>query len=209
MTLYVATSNPGKLRDFRIAASALALAGQVTILPLPGLTDIPPPAEDELTFEGNAITKARFYSLHAPGEIVLADDSGLEVDVLDGAPGVRSARYAEDVAYPDIDSALPIDVRNNLTLIQALGALFPTSHSARYRCVVAAARDGKLLDTGSGTIEGEIVLAPRGMGGFGYDSLFYIPALCRTMAELDADTRLSMSHRGIALKALLSVLPTA
>ena len=100
MILYVATSNPGKLRDFNTAAANVTLAGQVTILPLPGLTDIPAPEEDQPTFAGNAILKARYYSLHAPGEIILADDSGLEVDALHGAPGVRSARYADDIANP-------------------------------------------------------------------------------------------------------------
>ena len=100
MLLYVATSNPGKLRDFSTAAAKAAISDGFTILPLPGLGDIPAPAEDQPTFEGNAILKARFYSRHAPGQIVLADDSGLEVDCLNGEPGVRSARYADDIGFP-------------------------------------------------------------------------------------------------------------
>src|SRR5277367_2343100 len=89
--LYIATSNPGKLRDFAAAASQ-----HITLTPLPGIKEVPAPAEDELTFEGNARLKAIYYSRHAPGEIVIADDSGLEVDALHGDPGVRSARYADD-----------------------------------------------------------------------------------------------------------------
>ena len=91
MVLHIATSNPGKLRDFAAAAT-----GNITLTPLPNLIEIPAPAEDEPTFEGNARLKAIYYSRHAPGQIVIADDSGLEVDALHGAPGVRSARYADD-----------------------------------------------------------------------------------------------------------------
>jgi XTP/dITP diphosphohydrolase len=203
MILYVATTNPGKLRDFNIAASAVAGANGITILPLPGLAEIPAPDEDELTFEGNAILKARFYSLHAPGEIVLADDSGLEVDALNGAPGVRSARYADDIADPAVDVALPLDTRNNLTLAHALATLPHGQHTARYLCVVAAARDGQVLATGAGTIEGAMNPAPKGASGFGYDPYFYLPDLDLTMAQLDPETRLRISHRGRALAALL------
>src|ERR1700677_4918120 len=98
--LYIATSNPGKLRDFVAAASQ-----HITIAPLPGLKEIPAPPEDEPTFEGNAVLKAIYYSRRAPGEIVIADDSGLEVDALHGAPGVRSARYADDQHFPGPPSA--------------------------------------------------------------------------------------------------------
>ena len=203
MILYVATTNPGKLRDFNIAASAVAGASGITILPLPGLAEIPAPDEDELTFEGNAVLKARFYSLHAPGEIVLADDSGLEVDALNGAPGVRSARYAADIADLTIDAELALDTRNNLTLINALRVAPRLSRAARYRCVVAAARDGRIVATGAGTIEGKMISAPKGSSGFGYDPHFYLPDLDLTMAELDPETRLRMSHRGRAIAALL------
>ncbi len=113
MVLYVATSNSGKLRDF-----AAATHDAVTLLPLPGLKVIPAPAEDEPTFEANARIKAIYYSQHLPNEIVLADDSGLEVDALHGAPGVRSARYADDHSFhPETGDPLTTDERNNLYLI--------------------------------------------------------------------------------------------
>src|SRR5271168_1779759 len=114
MTLYIATTNPGKLRDFAAAASP-----EITLTPLPGLKEIPAPAEDEPTFEGNARLKAIFYSHHAPNEIAITDDSDLEVDALHGAPGVRSARYAEDHHFNDPPNA-SIDERNNHLLISNL-----------------------------------------------------------------------------------------
>jgi XTP/dITP diphosphohydrolase len=199
MILYIATTNPGKLRDFAIAAP-----DRVTIQPLPGLKLIPAPAEDESTFAGNAIVKALSYSLHAPGHIVLADDSGLEVDALHGAPGVRSARYADDLHFQSTSNDL--DERNNLCLLHALATQLNPNRRARYLCVLAAARDGELLATGQGSVEGEILSTPRGDDGFGYDPLFYLPELHRTMAQLDPVTRLSLSHRGRALQSLLSTL---
>jgi XTP/dITP diphosphohydrolase len=208
MTLYVATSNPGKLRDFSTAAANAALAERIAIVPLPSLSKIPAPDEDQPTFSGNAILKARFYSLHAPGHIVLADDSGLEVDCLDGAPGVRSARYADDVGFPSTFASTP-EERNNAALLRALDGIPEHCRRARYRCVLAAARDGAVLTTASGTVEGTILSAPRGKDGFGYDPLFYLPAYDRTMAQLDPETRLGLSHRGRALAALLQTLKPA
>ena len=120
MTIYVATSNPGKLRDFAAATSP-----HITLAPLPGINEIPAPPEDEPTFEGNARLKAIYYSHHAPGQIVIADDSGLEVDALDGAPGVRSARYADDNHFP-VSISATTDERNNLYLLEALSR---SSHS--------------------------------------------------------------------------------
>jgi XTP/dITP diphosphohydrolase len=207
MTLYVATSNPGKLRDFATAAANVAIAEQITILPLPGLAEMLAPEEDQPTFAGNAVLKACYYSLHAPGEIVLADDSGLEVDALSRAPGVRSARYADDITNPAIDPTLPIDTRNNLTLLHALATSTAAApHTARYHCVLAAARNGQLLLTADGTVEGEILSTPLGEGGFGYDPLFYLHEHGKTMAQLDPVTRLSLSHRGRALATLLTTL---
>ncbi len=205
MTLYIATSNPGKLRDFAAAASQ-----HITLAPLPGIKEIAAPAEDEPTFEGNARLKAIYYSHHAPGKIVIADDSGLEVDALHGAPGVRSARYAEDQNFAG-PPGTPIDERNNLCLLQALRehalSKIPNRNpSARYHCVLAAARDGKILATGDGTVEGQILSAPRGTHGFGYDPLFYLPEQNKTMAELDIKTKLTFSHRGRAFAALLTTL---
>ncbi len=206
MILYIATSNPGKLRDFATAA-AEHHTSRVIIEPLPGLAAIPAPAEDEPTFAGNAHVKAIAYSLHLPGQIVLADDSGLEVDALDGAPGVRSARYADDLQFTGPILATT-DERNNLCLLRALDCTPDAVRTARYRCVLAAARDGQVIATASGTVEGTILTAPRGASGFGYDPLFYLPEQGKTMAELDPTTRLSLSHRGRALRALLETFPT-
>ncbi len=191
--LYVATTNAGKLRDFEVASG-----GRVVLEPLPGLKEIPAPAEDEPTFEGNAAVKAQYYSLHAPGEIVIADDSGLEVDALEGAPGVRSARYAEDMGFTE---GATLDERNNLCLLAALGG--HDERTGRYRCALAAARDGVVLWNADGSVEGTILLAPRGSGGFGYDPLFFLPERGETMAELAPEDRLGLSHRGKALTALL------
>jgi XTP/dITP diphosphohydrolase len=198
MRLYIATSNPGKLRDFAAATSQ-----QIILNPLPNIKAIPAPEEDQPTFEGNARLKAINYSHHAPNEIVIADDSGLEVDALDGAPGVRSARYAEDHHFL---SGATTDERNNLCLLHALTKIPDPNPKARYHCVLAAARDGKILATADGTVEGEILRTPRGAGGFGYDPLFYLPAQQKTMAELDIATKLTFSHRGRAFAALLTAL---
>jgi XTP/dITP diphosphohydrolase len=198
-TLYVASSNPGKLRDFAVAAAA----HDTLILPLPGLDAIEPPAEDAPTFEGNAREKAIYYSRFLPGEIVLADDSGLEVDALQGAPGVRSARYAADAGF---HADATTDGNNNLFLLQQLARVPQSERGARYQCVLAAARDGAALLTAEGTVEGRILSAPRGSNGFGYDPLFYLPARACTMAEMDDETKWTLSHRGKAFRALLELL---
>jgi XTP/dITP diphosphohydrolase len=200
MTLYIATSNPGKLRDFAAAASQ-----HITLTPLPRTKEIPAPTEDQPTFEGNARLKAIYYSIHAPGKIVIADDSGLEVDALRGAPGVRSARYADDEKFAGPPKATT-DERNNLCLLQALSKIPNQNSTARYHCVLAAARDGKILAIGDGTVQGEILSTPRGTHGFGYDPLFYLPEQNKTMAELDIQTKLTFSHRGRAFAALLKAL---
>jgi XTP/dITP diphosphohydrolase len=202
MTLYAASSNPGKLRDFTTAARVHGLR----LLPLPGLSDHPAPPEDEPTFEGNARKKALYYSRLIPGEIVIADDSGLEVDVLDGAPGVRSARFAEDAGFAVNGS---VDERNNLCLLERLAGVGEKERGARYVCVLAAARDGSVLETGQGTVAGRILEAPRGDGGFGYDPLFYLPSIERTMAEIDLTEKEALSHRGNALKDLLAKMKAA
>ena len=200
MTLYIATSNAGKLRDFAAAATP-----DISLTPLPGLKQIEPPSEDEPTFEGNARLKAIYYSRYAPGSIVVADDSGLEVDALQGAPGVRSARYAEDHSFAGPPSSTP-DQRNNLCLLAALQNTPEEARHARYRCVLAAAHDGQILAIGHGAVEGHILNSPRGAQGFGYDPLFYLPERRKTMAELDLQTKLAFSHRGRAFKALLGSL---
>jgi len=200
--LYVATSNPGKLRDFAVAAEELGIG----IEPLPGLPDIPAPPENEPTFAANARAKGIYYSRFAPRELVLADDSGLEVDALNGDPGVRSARYAEDTGYL-LDSSAGTDEKNNLYLLSRLENVLEKSRSARYRCVLAAARDGVVAFTGEGAVEGQILREPRGAGGFGYDPLFYLPAFGKTMAEIDLATKHQISHRGQALRALVLSIP--
>jgi XTP/dITP diphosphohydrolase len=196
-TLYVASSNPGKLRDFAAAAAVF----DIEIAVLPGLTEIPVPTEDGATFDANARLKAEAYSRARPGLLVMADDSGLEVDALDGAPGVRSARYADDAGF-DLAASGDADGRNNLYLLDQLRRR-SQPWTARYRCVLALARDGVTLLAADGAVEGEIIPELRGMGGFGYDPLFWLPELGKTMAEIDLETKQRLSHRGRALQALL------
>jgi XTP/dITP diphosphohydrolase len=201
--LYAATTSQGKLRDFRTAA----LPHSVAIDPLPGLATIPAPEEDGATFTANATLKAVYYSQFAPGELVLADDSGLEVDALNGEPGVRSARLAADTGLVDSPDANDnTDVWNNMVLLQRLAGVSAAQRTARYRCVLVAARDGVPLHTTEGAVEGVILEAPSGTGGFGYDPLFYLPELDCTMAEIDLETKLSLSHRGRAIAALIPML---
>ncbi len=200
LRLYAATTSAGKLRDFRTAAQAFS----IEIEPLPGIAGIPAPPEDGDTFLANAATKAVYYSGFAPGELVIADDSGLEVDALGGAPGVRSARYAADAGLKDSPDANDnTDVWNNMLLIQKMDGIPPNLRTARYHCTLVAARDGEVVQVADGSVEGTILEAPRGTGGFGYDPLFYLPKLDKTMAEIDLETKLSLSHRGRALIALL------
>jgi XTP/dITP diphosphohydrolase len=198
MRLLVATTNAGKLRDFEVAAGSL-----IEMEPLPGLGSIAAPDEDEDTFEGNARIKAIYYSKFAPGEIVIADDSGLEVDALNGGPGVRSARYAEDCGFV-LDAST--DERNNLCLMAALRDVSTGARAGRYRCSLSAARDGIVLAMGIGSVEGTILKEPQGSGGFGYDPYFLPEGETLSMAQLDPERRMSLSHRGRALKDLLTKL---
>ena len=203
LQLYVASTSAGKLRDFRTAAQAFSIG----IDSLPGIEKITPPQEDGDTFLANAATKAVYYSRFAPDELVIADDSGLEVDALGGAPGVRSARYAADSGLVDSPDANDnTDVWNNMLLLQKLDGIPPALRTARYHCTLVAARDGEVVQIADGTVEGAILDAPRGTGGFGYDPLFLLPALNRTMAEIDLETKSTISHRGHALSALLEKL---
>jgi XTP/dITP diphosphohydrolase len=205
LTLYVATTNPGKLRDLAVASRSYA--GRVEFLPLPQMEGIAPPGEDADSFEENARDKAAEYSRYAPGLIVLADDSGLEVDALGGAPGVRSARYAADAGLAiETPCANTDDARNNCLLLQNLRGVPKERRSARYRCVLAAARNGETIAIAEGTVEGTILDAPRGSGGFGYDPLFYLPEAKQTMAEMGLEYKQEISHRGHALRGLLAQL---
>jgi XTP/dITP diphosphohydrolase len=203
LRLYAATTSAGKLRDFRTAAQAFS----VIIEPLPGIEKIPAPDEDGDTFLANAATKAIYYSRFAAGELVMADDSGLEVDALGGAPGVRSARYAADSGMVDSPDANDnTDVWNNMVLLQRMADIPASLRTARYHCTLVVARDEKVVQIADGSVEGTILEAPRGTGGFGYDPLFFLPKLGKTMAEIDLETKLSLSHRGRALAALLPLL---
>ena len=207
MRLYAATTNPGKLRDFAGALNQQPVAGEpITIQPLAQLAEIPAPPEDEPTFEGNARAKAIYYSRHAPDALLLADDSGLEVMCLEDAPGVRSARYAEDQAqalgFPLMPAAT-LDERNNFALLRALDGVPEHCRRARYRCVLALARAGQVLTVAEGSVEGRILTAPRGARGFGYDPLFYFPEIKKTFAELSAEEKSKYSHRGAAFRQFL------
>ncbi|HJT00058.1 MAG TPA: RdgB/HAM1 family non-canonical purine NTP pyrophosphatase [Terriglobales bacterium] len=193
-TILIATSNAGKLRDFAAAAAEheTAVAG------LPNFSSLPPVPEDQPTFEANARKKAEVYSSFAPGAIVLADDSGLEVETLNGAPGVRSARYA---AHSSEENAS--DAANNTRLLAELQSVPEDQRQAQFVCVIVAAHDGKALATFRGEARGTILHAPRGAGGFGYDPLFYFPALGKTFAELSAAEKARVSHRGQAFRKFL------
>ncbi|HVP43175.1 MAG TPA: RdgB/HAM1 family non-canonical purine NTP pyrophosphatase [Terriglobales bacterium] len=190
----IATSNPGKLRDF---AGAAAVHG-IEVQGVPGFASLPQVREDGATFEANARKKAEHYSRLVPGEIVLADDSGLEVEALDGAPGVHSARYAATAPLGNSD-----DAANNARLLRELGAASEQRRRARFVCVIAAARDGRTLGTFRGAAEGRILPAPRGFRGFGYDPLFFFPPLARTFGELTAEEKARVSHRGEAFRKFL------
>jgi len=193
----IATSNPGKLHDF---AGAAATHG-VAVAGIPGFSSLPPVIEDGATFEANARKKAEAYSLAAPGELVLADDSGLEVEVLNGAPGVHSARYAAD--EPHAAESNTDDQANNARVLRELKNVPQDKRAARFVCVIAAAKDGKTLQVFRGTAEGVILEAPRGQNGFGYDPLFYFPQIKKTFAELTAEEKSLCSHRGAAFRAFL------
>ena len=208
MRIFAATSNAGKLREFAQCASGEG----VEVLALPGLRDMPEPAEDAATFMGNAELKAVAYSLRAPGLLVFADDSGLEVDALGGQPGVRSARFAEDMGWTGAGSTK--DERNNECVLAMLRELPRTregksTRSGRFVCALALARDGRVLLRAEGEVAGEVLEAPRGAEGFGYDPLFLLPGLGRTLAELGREEKWAVSHRGNAFRELLRELVTA
>ena len=186
MTLYCATSNAGKLREFRLAGGDV-----IDIQPLPAVASLPAPHETGTTFEENAELKARYYAAQESG-YVFAEDSGLEVTALGGAPGVYSARFAGETAS---------DEANNALLLERLRGV--EDRSARYVCAIALVRAGELLKTVRGEVEGIILPSATGSGGFGYDPLFYYPPFGCTFAEVDAVTKQTVSHRGRAVGELL------
>ena len=189
MIVYCATTNPGKLREFRAAGS-----DRVIVHALPGLAAIPPPVETGRTFEENASHKAVYYSRHTD-DYVFVDDSGLEVDALGGEPGVFSARYAG----PDAT-----DGENNQLLLERMAGV--ANRSARFVCVIALARDGELTKTFRGVVEGRLLEAPHGANGFGYDPVFFHEPLARSFGELDNEMKQLVSHRGMALRDLVGFL---
>ena len=203
LRLYAATSSQGKLRDFRTAAQAHS----INIEPLPNLEAIPAPRRRWRYLRCQCRHQSRLLLPLRPGELVLADDSGLEVDALNGAPGVRSARFAADSGLIDSPDANDnTDVWNNIVLLQRLAGVNPCqAHRPLSLCPGNRPRrpadfDRRRLGRRPHS------QAPRGTGGFGYDPLFYLPALDRSMAELDLETKLSLSHRGRAIAALLAQL---
>ncbi|HKT68156.1 MAG TPA: RdgB/HAM1 family non-canonical purine NTP pyrophosphatase [Terriglobales bacterium] len=191
--ILIATSNAGKLRDFAAAAEH-----RIEVAGLPNFSSLPAVPEDEPTFEANARKKAEAYSRFAPGAIVLADDSGLEVTALKGAPGVYSARYAAQSPQENAS-----DATNNAKLLVELQKVPEDERQAKFVCVIVAARDGKALASFRGEARGVILHAPRGSGGFGYDPLFYFPTLGKTFAELSAAEKARVSHRGQAFRKFL------
>jgi XTP/dITP diphosphohydrolase len=191
--IVVATGNPGKIRE---CAAVLGPAG-FTVYGPDALSDASPVAETGATFEANAKLKAEAYSLRTPHP-VLADDSGIEVDALGGAPGVHSARYGG----PDLT-----DPERCAKLLEALAGTPDGRRTARFRCVLALARNGRTLGTFDGVVEGTILRAPRGRNGFGYDPIFFHAPSGRAFAELTRAEKELVSHRGQALRSLVRDIP--
>ena len=190
MKLWCATGNPGKLREFQAAAAA----AEIEVEGLPDFRRIPECIESGATFLANAVLKARHYAPHAPGP-VFADDSGLAVDALGGEPGVYSARFAGPGAT---------DEANNRLLLERLRGV--EDRRARFVCVIALVEGSKLQGTFEGTVEGRMLEAPRGSGGFGYDPLFFYPPFDCTFGEAGEERKLAVSHRGQAFRKMMNHL---
>jgi XTP/dITP diphosphohydrolase len=192
LILHLASTNPGKLREFRQAGDSCG----IWVEPVPDVQNLPPCVEDGATFEENARKKAVYYSAHVEGP-VFADDSGLCVDALDGAPGVHSARYAGPAAD---------DAANNHKLLRELLPFPAPQRAAHYVCVIALAERNRILAVTEGRADGVVLEAPRGSGGFGYDPLFFYPPLGKSFAELSPEEKFPVSHRGEAFRKLLDWL---
>ncbi len=198
-SVVVGTKNAGKLAEIVRLCQAPEFSLLANRIRWQNLTDYPAIAESDepgRTFLENARHKALYYAAQT-GAWTLADDSGLEVDLLQGLPGVQSAYFA---GRPRDDKA------NNSYLCRQLKGVAPALCTARYRCVLILAKPGEVLAEASGTCEGRVILEGRGTGGFGYDPHFFIPELDRTMAELSPEEKNAISHRGKALQALLAKL---
>ena len=200
--IYFASSNPGKLAEFRALADGAAAGGSSSatfrVEMLPGFESLAPFEENAPTFGENALGKALYYSQLSNG-IVFADDSGLVVPALGGAPGVHSARYAG----PHATSADRIN-----KLLQELASKPRQERAAYFCCVIAVVRQGLPSAVISNRANGEILEAPHGTGGFGYDPIFYLPELAKTFAELKPQEKNLHSHRGKAFRPVLSFLST-
>ncbi|MCK4342626.1 MAG: RdgB/HAM1 family non-canonical purine NTP pyrophosphatase [Phycisphaerae bacterium] len=185
----LATRNAGKLREMR----EIAVHTPLVCHGLEEYPDVPEAEETGTTFAENARLKALYYA-DATGLPTLADDSGLEVDALDGAPGVHSARYG----------GVPHDyAANNRKLVRALANVPPQRRTARFHCAMAFVKDGQVVLESEGAVEGMIIDQPRGQNGFGYDPHFLLPELGLTAAELPPEQKNALSHRGQALRAML------
>ena len=202
--IWIASSNPSKIAEFQLgvrlfqpqAAPEDPQSDPWTAERVPNFFRLPPCREDAGTFAGNAQKKALHYSRFAKG-LVFADDSGLEVDALRGAPGIKSRRFAGPGAT---------DADNRAKLLVLLGGVPAAKRTARFVCELAVAREGDLLVQFRAVAEGSILAAPRGEGGFGYDPLFLDLETQKTFAELSAEEKLARSHRGRALRDLLNWL---
>jgi XTP/dITP diphosphohydrolase len=192
MHLYLASSNPGKLREL----GALARGEGFELALLPDYDRLPPAREDDASFALNALGKALHYS-QSSDLLIAADDSGLVVDALDGRPGVHSARYAGPNATDD---------DNNRKLLEELGTVPDEERTARFVSVLVLGRAGRPLALFSDSVAGRILHEPRGSGGFGYDPLFFIPWRGCTSAELSVEEKNQLSHRGKAFRKLLAYL---
>jgi len=192
-TIVLATTNAGKVREFGQLFAAHGLALRVVGLREVGL-EAPP--ETGTTFVANALLKAR-HAATASGHLAVADDSGLEVDGLGGAPGVYSARYAGEGAG---------DEANRQRLIAELARVPEAARGARFRCAIAIALPDGTAEVAEGSCEGLTITAPRGENGFGYDPLFFLPEQGRTMAELASEEKNAISHRGRATAHALPIL---
>ena len=189
--MLVATTNQNKVREIR----QLLAGADIEIVTLADWPDLPAPDETGATFEENARAKALYYG-DATGELTVAEDSGLSIDALDGAPGVESARFGGvDLTYPE-----------KFVLIDAaLRAKGNRESAARFVCALALARGGRVLFEARGTVEGRISPEPRGTGGFGYDPIFFYPPYGCTLAEA-GDAKAAVSHRGEAFRKLEAYL---
>jgi XTP/dITP diphosphohydrolase len=197
-TLLVATTNKGKLREIQSALDGVTVDGApIDVRLLPDGDAIPAPEETGSTFAENARLKALYYA-RATGLLTVAEDSGLEVDALDGAPGVLSARYP-GATYDE-------RFRRLFAEMAARGAVTPERRTARFVAALALARANDVLFETEGVIEGRIADAPSGAGGFGYDPIFFYPPYGRTLADVTDAEKLRVSHRGAAFRELRAFL---